>query len=70
MPIFLSAVNPPGNPNWRQYYFGSNYERLTQIKAKYDPLNYFGNPYQVEPAVDVASVPSTDERGTKISAIS
>ena len=67
---YYNYMNPPGNPNWRQYYFGGNYERLTLIKAKWDPLNFFGNPYQVEPAIDVASAPSIDERGTKISSIS
>jgi hypothetical protein len=42
-------MNPPGNPNWRYYYFGENYNRLAQIKLDYDPYNFFGNNEQVEP---------------------
>ena len=52
--VKISAMFPltaMGNPNWRYYYFGENYQRLSQIKLKYDPLNFFGNPQQVEPAV-------------------
>ena len=48
---FYNYLNPPGNPNWREYYFGKNYKRLSEIKAKYDETNMFGNPLQVEPAV-------------------
>ena len=28
-------------PNWPQAYFGSNLARLQQIKAKYDPDNFW-----------------------------
>jgi FAD/FMN-containing dehydrogenase len=31
----------PQLPNWQQAYYGSNYERLTQVKAKYDPEDVF-----------------------------
>ena len=48
---YYNHMNPIGNPNWRKYYFGDNYARLSQIKAKFDPLNVFGNPRQVEPAI-------------------
>ena len=47
---FYNHLNPEGNRNWRQYYFGDNYERLSVVKAKYDETNGFGNPLQVEPA--------------------
>mmetsp|Transcript_23487 Transcript_23487/g.67686 ORF Transcript_23487/g.67686 Transcript_23487/m.67686 type:complete len:726 (-) Transcript_23487:82-2259(-) len=56
---YYNYMNPVGNPNWRQYYFGGNYERLSQIKLKYDPLNTFGNPMQVEPAIP--EVPPSSE---------
>ena len=46
--------NPIGNPNWRQYYWGDNYEALSEIKAKYDGTNMFGNPLQVQPAIPSA----------------
>mmetsp|Transcript_11695 Transcript_11695/g.25649 ORF Transcript_11695/g.25649 Transcript_11695/m.25649 type:complete len:663 (+) Transcript_11695:369-2357(+) len=48
---YYNYMNPIGNPNWRYYYFGDNYARLSEIKAKYDPKNVFGNPMQVQPAV-------------------
>lgn len=31
----------PTNPDWKQDYFGENYERLLQIKHKYDPKGVF-----------------------------
>ena len=46
---YYNYMNPTGNPNWRYYYFGDNYDRLSEIKSKYDPMNYFGNPQSVEP---------------------
>ena len=47
---YYNYLNWEGNRNWRQYYFGDNYERLSVVKAKYDETNGFGNPLQVEPA--------------------
>ncbi|KAL4923634.1 putative isoamyl alcohol oxidase [Aspergillus undulatus] len=47
----LEAVTPGGGayenesnfrqPNWKEVFFGSNYEKLAQIKAKWDPSNFF-----------------------------
>lgn len=36
-------------------YWGKNYQRLSEIKAKYDPLNVFGKPGTVWPAPGVAA---------------
>ena len=47
---FYNHLNIEGNRNWREYYFGDNYERLSVVKAMYDETNGFGNPLQVEPA--------------------
>ena len=47
---YYNYLNIEGNSNWRHYYFGDNYERLSVVKAKYDETNGFGNPLQVEPA--------------------
>ena len=47
---YYNYMNPEGNRDWRNYYFGDNYEQLSLIKAKYDVTNGFGNPLQVEPA--------------------
>lgn len=49
---FYNYLNPSGNPNYREYYWGGNYPKLAKIKAKYDLTNLFGNPTQVEPAQD------------------
>lgn len=57
---YYNYMQPVGNPNWRYYYFGENYERLSHIKLHYDPLNVFGNPMQVSPAF---SPPSTGSPG-------
>jgi len=48
---FYNYVNPLGNPNWREYYWGDNYEKLSDIKLIYDETNGFGNPVQVQPAI-------------------
>uniref|UniRef100_A0A7S4WD41 FAD-binding PCMH-type domain-containing protein n=1 Tax=Ditylum brightwellii TaxID=49249 RepID=A0A7S4WD41_9STRA len=48
---YYNYMNPVGNPNWRKYYFGDNYERLSETKLKYDQYNFFGNVQQVEPAI-------------------
>ena len=47
---YYNYLNNEGNRDWRNYYFGDNYERLSVIKAKYDVTNGFGNPLQVAPA--------------------
>lgn len=47
---FYNYLNYDGNRDWRNYYFGDNYERLSLVKAMYDETNGFGNPLQVEPA--------------------
>lgn len=30
------------NRNWQRLFYGSNYQRLAQTRAKYDPINTFG----------------------------
>ena len=47
---YYNYLNYEGNRNWREYYFGDNYDRLSVVKAMYDETNGFGNPLQVEPA--------------------
>ncbi|MFT9497349.1 lipase family protein [Anaerosolibacter sp.] len=36
--------------NWPEAYYGSNFKRLTQVKAKYDPKNVFTYPQSIPPA--------------------
>ena len=36
--------------NWPKAYYGSNFERLTRVKAKYDPENIFNFPQSIPPA--------------------
>ncbi|MEE6450695.1 FAD-binding oxidoreductase [Gottfriedia acidiceleris] len=36
--------------NWRREYYGSNFEQLTRVKAKYDPKNVFHFPQSIPPA--------------------
>ena len=45
---YYNYMGPVGTPNWQRFYFGDNYERLQEIKAKYDPLDVFGKPVSVE----------------------
>lgn len=45
---YYNNLGPVGTPNWKSLYFGDNYDRLSQIKAKYDPLNIFGKPLAIE----------------------
>jgi FAD/FMN-containing dehydrogenase len=35
--------------NWQQLYYAENYERLVDVKTKYDPNNLFNNPQSVRP---------------------
>ena len=35
--------------NWSEAYYGGNFKRLTQIKAKYDPENVFHFPQSIPP---------------------
>lgn len=37
----------PYGPGWKRLYFGDNYPRLSQIKAKYDPNEIFSKPVTV-----------------------
>ena len=41
----------PSLVNWRQAYYGVNYNRLSQIKGIYDPHNLFRFPQAVTPTV-------------------
>ena len=37
----------PDLTNWRQAYYGANYQRLTQVKASHDPARLFTFPQAV-----------------------
>ena len=46
----------PEIPNWRRFYFNQNWERLVEVKGKYDPYNVFGKPVTAE----TPSTPKSD----------
>ena len=37
----------PNQPDWKQAFYGSNYDALYQIKQKYDPQHIFYAPTAV-----------------------
>uniref|UniRef100_A0A7R9Z472 Berberine/berberine-like domain-containing protein n=1 Tax=Pseudictyota dubia TaxID=2749911 RepID=A0A7R9Z472_9STRA len=45
---YYNTIGPLGTPDWQRLYFGTNYERLMQIKAKYDAGEVFSKPMGVE----------------------
>lgn len=55
----LSSVNSPNLAikNWPQVYYGCNFERLTQVKARYDPENVFNFPQSVPPGKIIQQPP-------------
>jgi FAD/FMN-containing dehydrogenase len=40
----------PGLTDWESAYYGANYKRLQQVKAKYDKNNLFSFPQSIRPA--------------------
>ncbi|KAK8081695.1 fad binding domain-containing protein [Apiospora saccharicola] len=44
---FLPERGDPGEPGWQQAFFGSNYERLLEVKKTWDPWQLFWAPTTV-----------------------
>lgn len=51
-PSIPASQQNPAQAGFEAAYWGENYKKLSEIKAKYDPLNVFGKPITVAPAVD------------------
>ena len=43
--------------DWAQAYYGSNLDRLQQIKAKYDPTNFWKQPQGIPLPAEPAATP-------------
>jgi hypothetical protein len=46
--VYVNNLGDEGAPRVRQAY-GANYERLVELKARYDPTNLFQHNQNVEP---------------------
>lgn len=45
---YYAYLNPFGQKNWRSYFFGNHWRKLSEIRAKYDPKDVFGKPLTIE----------------------
>merc|ERR1712038_1821552 len=45
---YYNYMGPPGMKKWRSYYFGENWQKLSNIRGKYDPMDVFGKPMTIE----------------------
>ena len=62
--VYVNNLGDEGDERARDAY-GANYERLTNIKKKYDPTNFFSSTQNVKPTIssDSAIRPGTEEPG-------